>query len=75
MAEQEKKPCGCRGVAAIIIAVLTILIMRGSEQNITDLGTRHRRPSPPRSATLASKPRPESNTVEGYLLLIKGPDG
>ena len=30
MAEQEKKSCGCRGVAAIIIAVLTILIMRGT---------------------------------------------
>ena len=25
MAEQEKKPCCCRGVAAIIIAVLTLL--------------------------------------------------
>lgn len=30
MAEQEKKPCCCRGVAALIIAVLTLLAMRGT---------------------------------------------
>ena len=30
MAEQEKRPCCCRGFAAIIIAVLTILVMRGT---------------------------------------------
>ncbi len=30
MAEQEKKPCCCGGIAAIVIAVLTILAMAGT---------------------------------------------